>query len=483
MVKEKKLQASLPAGFEDRWNKKLVLKKKLISIIEENFLKYGFSPLETPSFEVSENIGSFLADDESNPMSEVFTFDDDNKKITLRYDLSSPLARFVAQNYLTLPFPYKRYQIGNVWRNEKAGNARYREFTQADCDIVGNFNQGQANAELIKLIIDTLLKCGFKEGQFKINIGNRKIIAGLLNQLGIKDKSQELKTIRAIDKLEKFGIEGLKALLKKGRKDSSGAFTEGANLSEEQVKKILNFINLTRKFMMEQKSKDFAKDLISSMKAAQDKNKMLMNPISIKGMEEINEMYKYLEGYTKFLLPNDTMVRGLEYYDGIIIETKLKFKIKNLKGKDIDIGSICSGGQYGKLVSRFKGVDFPGTGVSFGVDRLLFAMMQLDEMTAKEKKPVLVCVMDEKYLTKYYEILQTLRDNNINSEIYLDPSKNLGKQLTYANKRGSPVAVICGDDEYKDKTVTLKNLLAIKGENNQKTVKYKDLIYEIKKII
>ena len=177
------------------------------------------------------------------------------------------------------------------------------------------------------------------------------------------------------------------------------------------------------------------------------------------------------------------MVRGLEYYDGIIIETKLKFKIKNLKGKDIDIGSICSGGQYGKLVSRFKGVDFPGTGVSFGVDRLLFAMMQLDEMTAKEKKPVLVCVMDEKYLTKYYEILQTLRDNNINSEIYLDPSKNLGKQLTYANKRGSPVAVICGDDEYKDKTVTLKNLLAIKGENNQKTVKYTDLIYESKKII
>ena len=122
------------------------------------------------------------------------------------------------------------------------------------------------------------------------------------------------------------------------------------------------------------------------MKAAQDKNKILMNPISIKGMEEINEMYKYLEGYTKFLLPNDTMVRGLEYYDGIIIETKLKFKIKNLKGKDIDIGSICSGGQYGKLVSRFKGVDFPGTGVSFGVDRLLFAMMQLDELTAKEKK-------------------------------------------------------------------------------------------------
>ena len=190
MKKEDKLTPGLPSGFEDRWNKKLSVKKKLIEIIENNFLKYGFSPLETPSFEISKNIGSFLADDEDNSMSDVFTFNDVNEKITLRYDLSSPLSRFVAQNYRDLTFPYKRYAIGNVWRNEKAGNARYREFTQADCDIVGNFNQGQANAELIMFTIDTLLDCGLKKNQFSINISNRKLIQGLFNKLNIDEKSK-----------------------------------------------------------------------------------------------------------------------------------------------------------------------------------------------------------------------------------------------------------------------------------------------------
>ena len=233
MKKEEKLIPDLPSGFEDRWNKKLAVKKKLINSIEANFLKYGFAPLETPSFEKSTNIGSFLADDEANSMSDVFSFIDDNEQITLRYDLSSPLSRFVAQNYRDLAFPFKRYAIGNVWRNEKSGNARYREFTQADVDIIGNTNKSQSDSEICNVIISTLLNCGLEKDQFSVSISNRKIIQGLI---------KELKVIRAIDKLERVGIKGVEDLLKKERVDVSGAVTKGANLSNDQASEILNFI-------------------------------------------------------------------------------------------------------------------------------------------------------------------------------------------------------------------------------------------------
>ena len=205
MEKDKKLNPSLPSGFEDRWNKKLVLKKQLLKVIEKNFIKFGAEPLETPSFEISENIGSFLAENEDNPMSDVFSFKDGDKNITLRYDLSSPLARFVAQNNQELPSIYKRYAIQNVFRNEKAGNGRYREFMQADFDIVGNVNSAQANAELCNLISSTLLDCGLNKDQFTINISNRKIVQGLIDDLKISEDKQ-LKVIRAIDKLSLIHI-------------------------------------------------------------------------------------------------------------------------------------------------------------------------------------------------------------------------------------------------------------------------------------
>ena len=230
MNKENKLNPSLPSGFEDRWGKKLVLKKQLLNVIENNFIKFGAEPLETPSFEISENIGSFLADDEENPMSDIFSFDDREKRISLRYDLSSPLARFVAQNNQDLPSIYKRYAIQNVFRNEKPGNGRYREFLQADFDIIGNVNFAQANAELCNLISNTLQDIGLKKDQFTINVSNRKIVQGLIDDLKISEEKQ-LKVIRAIDKLDKpgFGLKGVEDLLKKERKDSSGAVTKGAD--------------------------------------------------------------------------------------------------------------------------------------------------------------------------------------------------------------------------------------------------------------
>ena len=465
MSEKNKLIPGLASGFEDRWNKTLILKKRLLKVIENNFIKYGFDPLETPSFEIAENIGSFLAEDDNNPMSDVFSFNDGEKNITLRYDLSSPLARFVAQNNQELPSIYKRYAIQNVFRNEKSGNARFREFTQADCDIVGNVNPAQANAELCNLVASTLIECGLKKDQFTINVSNRKIIQGLIQDLKIP-ANKEIKVMRAIDKLDKpdFGIKGVEDLLKKERKDKSGAITKGADLNDDQVSKILNFLKI--------------KDL---KKLKQD----FKNPITQEGIKELEDLFEVLDfgNYSELVKTNFTIVRGLAYYDGFCIETNLNFKTTNSKGKEIDIGSVCSGGQYNKLISRFKGVDIPGTGVSIGVDRLLFAMSQINQVQLDDQKPVIVCVMDEKYLKNYYEILDDLRKNNINSEIFLDSKKNLGKQLTYANKRECPVAVICGENEFKDNKITLKNLLGAKGENNQITFPKENLINEIKKFI
>ena len=464
MEKEKKLNPSLPSGFEDRWDKKLVLKKQLLKEIENNFIKFGAEPLETPSFEISENIGSFLAEDEANPMSDVFSFKDGDKSITLRYDLSSPLARFVAQNNQELPSVYKRYAIQNVFRNEKPGNGRYREFMQADFDIIGNTNPAQANAELCNLITNTLLDCGLNKEQFTINVSNRKIVQGLINELNISEEKQ-LKVIRAIDKLDKpgFGLTGVEALLKKERKDASGAVTKGADLNDDQVKQILDFLKI--------------KDL-------KELKQKLTNELSQEGIKELEDFFEVIDfGNAKDQVQtNFTIVRGLAYYDGFIVETNLNFKVTNNKGKEVDIGSICSGGAYAKLISRFKGVDIPGTGISFGVDRLLFALKQLDQIKIKEQKPVLVCVMDQKYLKKYYELVDELRTNNINAEVFLDTKKNLGKQLTYANKRGLLLAIICGENEFKDNTVTIKDLQGTKGENN-KTISRKELIDEVKKFI
>ncbi len=463
MKKDEKLIPGLPSGFEDRWNKKLLFKKKLIEIIENNFLKFGFAPLETPSFEISKNIGSFLADDESNSMSDVFAFEDKNEKITLRYDLSSPLSRFVAQNYRELPFPYKRYAVGNVWRNEKSGNARYREFTQADVDIIGNVNLSEADAEICNVVADTLIKCGLNEKQFKVSISNRKIIQGLINNLKISNKTQELKVIRAIDKLDRVGLKGVEDLLKKERKDSSGAVTKGAGLSSTQASEILNFLKINN---------------------LEDLKLILKDPISLEGIKETENLLEILSygKYAKLIQPNFTIVRGLAYYDGFCVETNINFKVKNLKGKEIDIGSIASGGRYDKLISRFKGADFPGTGISIGVDRLLFVLSQINSIKLNNNEPVLVCILDSKYLKKYYKILDYLRENGINSELYLDSSKNLKKQLTYADKKGCPVAVIVGDSEFKANKYTLKNLKSSK-ENDQKTVSKESLIDEIKKII
>ena len=461
MNKENKLVPSLPNGFQDSYGSNLILKKKLLKIIEQNFIKYGFSALETSPMEYSSLIGNSLAEDEDNPMADIYSFNEDGRDISLRYDLSMPLARFYSQNYFNLPNPYKRYQMGTVFRREKSSNGRWKSFEQCDVDIVGKFDISQANSELINIIGSTLIGCGLKKSDFSISISNRKIIQGLMNQLKIVDEKQKKKVLRAIDKLDKpgFGLKGVEELLKKERRDVSGAITKGANLSDNQAKEIIDFLKI--------------KDL-------KDLSKKIDNPLTKEGINEIEDLFKILSygDYADLVKFDQKICRGLDIYTGFIVETNLKFEVKNTKGKVVEPGSICSGGEY--LVTKFKGDPFLGSGISIGITRLVWCLVQKIKNEIYEKKPVLVCIMDDKYLDKYYELLNILRKNGINSEIFLESKKKLSKQLEYANRKNLNLAIICGENEFKDNTVTIKNLKGLKG-SNQSTVLKDNLIDEIKK--
>ncbi len=461
MEKEKKLIPNLPSGFLDYKGDTLELKKRIIKIIEDNFINFGYSALEQSIFEKSENIGSFLADDLDNPMADVYSFEDNKEQLTYRYDMTAGLARMYAANYLDLPSIYKRYCIGSVARREKPQKKiRLKSFEQADCDIIGNVDKYQANAELCNLIADTLFKLNFKKEQFKICISNRKIIEGLINDLKLTDKKKKLKIFRAIDKLSNpnIGISGVKDLLGEGRTDKSGAITVGANLSKDQIETIINLLQL---------------------KSLKEISSALKNPLSKDGILETEKLLEILDygKYSDLIKVSIEKVRGINYYQGWLVETEL-----NIPSFGSGL-SVCSGGEYPDLISSFKGTSAPGVGISFGVTRLTSILSEINQLKVNEKKPVLVCVMDDEYLPKYYKILEKLRSNNINSEIYLDSKKNLGKQLTYANKRGLPLAVICGENEFKDNNITIKNLLGKKEDNNQITFPEENLVNEIRKII
>jgi len=460
--KNKLLEAELPKGFQNKWGDSLNLKKKLLEIIEKNFIKFGYSPLETSPMQLSSIIGNSLSEDEENPMSDIYTFSEDGIEVSLRYDLSQPLINFYKQNYMNLPNPYKRYEIGNVFRREKPGSNRYKCFGQCDVDIIGNFDKKQSNAELCS-IISSIFTEFLKKSEFVINVSNRKIIQGLLDELKIIDQRQIKKVLRGIDKLDKpgFGLKGVKDLLGKERIDQSRAITKGANLNDEQSSQIIDFLKI--------------KD-IKELKQKID------NPLSNEGIRELEELFEVLSygKYADQVKFSSSIVRGMDMYTGCVIETNLKFDVKNSKGKVIDAGAVCSGGEY--LITKFKGDPFLGCGVSIGSDRLAWALAQKNNIQLEEKKPVLVCVMEESKLDKYYEILKVLRENDISSEIYLESKKKLSKQLDYASKKGLSLAIICGEDEFKANTVTLKNLQGVKGEN-QITIPKENLINEVKKYI
>ena len=455
MSKEKKLKPSkdLPLGFVDRQEKELLIRDFVISNIKEVMIKYGFQYLETPSFEYTDSIGKFLPDKE-RPDEGVFSFRDEKKWLSLRYDLTAPLARYVAKNYLELPKPFKRYQLGTVWRNEKPGPGRYREFLQFDADYIGTKNL-MADAELCVLISEILEKCGLTKKDYNIKFSTRKLTDELFDNLEINSSDRRLKILRSLDKLDRLGWAEVEKLLKKGRKDKSGDFTTGADLTKDQIKKI-------RAIFKEKEwpnERDFKKEGSIS-----DINQITEN------LNNVFEFYNYTF--------NPEIIRGLEYYTGPVFEVNLNFDVKNSKGQAIQFGSIGGGGRYDNLVSNFGNFDCPATGISIGLDRLVFALMQKKDFKIKTTRPVVICVFDKSKNKEYVGILNKLRMSNISSEIYPGESK-LKKQMEYANKIDSPAVILYGDNEIKSGKATLKNLKT----GNESSVKIEDLANEIKKLL
>ena len=444
MVKDKKTKPSkeLPLGFVDRQEKELLIRDFVISNIKEVMIKYGFQYLETPSFEYSDSIGKFLPD-KDRPDSGVFSFKDENKWLSLRYDLTAPLARYVAKNYLEISKPFKRYQLGTVWRNEKPGPGRFREFLQFDADYVGTKNL-QADAELCVLISEILEKCGLDKKDYTVKISSRKLTDKLFQKLKITSKEQISTTLRALDKIDRLGWDEAKKLLGEGRKDKSGDYTKGANLSNDQIK------------------------IIESTLRGK-----------IPDSEDILEILKIFEFYNfKNYKFDPSVIRGLEYYTGPIFEVNLNFQVKNSKGQTIQFGSIGGGGRYDNLVNNFGNLDCPATGISIGLDRLVFALMQKKDFKIKSTRPVIICVFDKDKIKEYVGILNKLRALNISSEIYPGEGK-LKKQMEYANKLGSPAVILYGDNEIKSGKATLKNI----ESGNESSVKIEELVNEIKKLL
>jgi histidyl-tRNA synthetase len=443
MKNEKKIKPSkeLPLGFVDRQEKELLTRDFIISNIKEVMIKYGFQYLETPSFEYTESIGKFLPDKE-RPDQGVFSFKDEKSWLSLRYDLTAPLARYIAKNYLEIPKPFKRYQLGTVWRNEKPGPGRFREFLQFDADYVGTKNL-QADAELCVLISEILERCGLTKEDYTVKISSRKLTEELFDEIKIEPGEQSAVTLRALDKIDRLGWEEVKKILGKGRQDKSGDFTKGAELNEEQIKLLENAIKQTK-----------------------------------PSTSDILEIMKIFEAYNFTNYEYDpSVIRGLEYYTGPIFEVNLNFEVKNSKGKTIQFGSIGGGGRYDNLVSNFGNLDCPATGISIGLDRLVYALIQKKEFNIKSNKPVVICVFSKENIKDYIEILKKLREANISSEVYPGEG-NLKKQMQYANKIGSPAVILYGEDEIKSGKPTLRNLTSGKEQN----IEIENLPNEIKKI-
>jgi len=440
--KKNKPSKALPLGFVDRQEKELLIRDVIISNIKEVMIKYGFRYLETPSFEYTDSIGKFLPD-KDRPDEGVFSFKDENKWLSLRYDLTAPLARYVAKNYLEIPKPFKRFQLGTVWRNEKPGPGRFREFLQFDADFVGTKSL-QSDAELCILISEILEKCGLSKKEYIIKISSRKITEELFKKIKIDNNEQKLITLRALDKIDRFGWDGVKQLLGEGRKDKSGDFTKGANLSLKNI------------------------DII-------EKELKKKSPET----EDLKEILKIFKDYNFNNFEFDpSIIRGLEYYTGPIFEVNLKFDVKNDKGKTIQFGSIGGGGRYDNLVSNFGNYEAPATGISIGLDRLVYALMQKKEFEIKQLKPVVICVFNKNSMKDYIRLLKILRDANISTEIYPGDIK-LKKQMEYANKINAPAVILYGENEIKTGKPTLRNL----STGKEQSISIKEIVNEIKKII
>ena len=431
--KSNKLKARLPRGLADRGPAEIAATRRMIEAIRAVYERYGFDPVETPEIEYTDALGKFLPD-QDRPNEGVFSFqDDDEQWLSLRYDLTAPLARYVAENFQNLALPYRSYRYGWVFRNEKPGPGRFRQFMQFDADTVGAPSMA-ADAEMCMLAADTMEALGIPRGSYVVKVNNRKVLDGAMDALQIPAEKR-LTTMRAVDKLDRLGIDGVRMLLGKGRKDESGDFTKGAELTDPQIAGIV--------------------DAISGAPKATGG--------ATAGDQELSEIASLVNaaGYSDRVCIDKTVVRGLEYYTGPVYEVELTFEIKDEKGRPVRFGSVGGGGRYDGLVSRFRGEPVPATGFSIGVSRLQAALAALGKLGEKPAAgPVVVTVFDRDRIADYQRMVAALRGANIHAELYLgNPKNNIGAQLKYADKRGSPCAVIQGGDEKARGEVQIKDLI------------------------
>lgn len=448
---ETKTTPRLPRGLVDRTATDIAATQKMMDTIRKTYELYGFAAVETPFIEYTEALGKFLPDLD-RPNEGVFSFqDDDEQWLSLRYDLTAPLARYVAEHFDALPKPYRSYRAGYVFRNEKPGPGRFRQFMQFDADTVGSGSVA-ADAEICMMAADTLEALRLK-GKYVIKVNNRKILDGVMEAIGLggaENAGRRLTVLRAIDKLDRLGPEGVKLLLGPGRKDESGDFTKGAGLSEEHAANLLQFLQMSNH------EADLADmHMLPSFRS----------PLAQEGLRELLDIRALAQaaGYQADRIRVDmSVVRGLEYYTGPVFEAELTFEIAAEDGKPIRFGSVGGGGRYDGLVGRFRTEPVPATGFSIGVSRLLSALKAVKspivaDMTARG--PVVVLVMDKDKIADYQRLVSRLRESGIAAELYLGAA-GMNAQLKYADKRGSVVAVIQGSNEREKGEVIIKDLIA-----------------------
>ncbi|HWV80308.1 MAG TPA: histidine--tRNA ligase [Hyphomicrobiaceae bacterium] len=459
--KDQRPEARLPKGFQDTGPADARALARMLATIREVYESYGFEPLETSAIEYTDALGKFLPD-QDRPNAGVFSFqDEDEQWLSLRYDLTAPLARYVAENYDHLPKPYRRYATGPVWRNEKPGPGRFRQFTQFDADTVGSESVA-ADAEICMLAADTMERLGIKRGDYVIKVNNRKVLDGVMEAIGLagdEHAGSRLTVLRAIDKLDRLGIEGVRALLGKGRKDESGDFTPGAGLGEAQIAKVVGYVSV--------EAAASGRETVARLREVLDDT-----AIGRQGLDELDEIATLAEGsdYGADRIRIDpSVVRGLEYYTGPVFEAELTFSVADDDGRPVRFGSVGGGGRYDDLVARFTGQRVPATGFSIGVSRLLSALKYLQKgAKVAGTGPVVVLVMDRKDLPRYQRLAQRLRQAGIAAEMYLGTS-GMKAQMKYADRRGAPCVVIQGGDEIAKGEVQIKDL--IEGAKAAETIK------------
>ena len=442
-------RAETPKGFRDYFGADVSERKAMLDKVAEIYHRYGFDPLETSAVETVEALGKFLPDVD-RPNEGVFAWqDEDADWLALRYDLTAPLARVAAQYRNDLPSPYRRYAMGPVWRNEKPGPGRFRQFYQCDADTVGSASVA-ADAEICAMLSDALEHVGIPRGDYVVKVNNRKVLNGVLEEIGVTEDDIGLRdaVLRTIDKFDKVGREGVLQLLTSGRTDASGARIDGVGLSDQQADLVYKYLASTGS------TNEQSLDLISQV--------IGQSAVGQEGLEELETMSRLLkaQGYLEDRVRIDSsVVRGLGYYTGPVFEAELTFEIQDVKGRKRQFGSVAGGGRYDDLVKRFTGQTVPATGVSIGVDRLLAALQAKGRLQADTAGPVVVTVMDRDRMADYMALVGELRSAGIRAEVYLGNPKSFGNQLKYADKRQSPIAVIQGGDEAARGTVILKDLI------------------------